>query len=104
MFACTLLVSGLLASFVSATPIVPRNISSIKTYDTFLFEGDVPWPATPEAMGSILSCPYGTVDSNSKPVLMVHGTGSDGKESWNLMYGPELKKAGYEPCWVDLRK
>lgn len=35
-------------------------------------------------------------------VLLVHGTGSTGIESWGDGYIPALIAHGYNPCYVDL--
>src|SRR4051794_31960782 len=81
-----------------------RVEGNITIYDhpSVLYYGDAPWPASYQQMGSILTCPYG-ITPDSDVVLLVHGTGSSGKESWKNVYVPVLKDAGYTPCWVDLR-
>lgn len=82
-----------------ASPILrQRDVQS------YVFSGDAPYGVDATSLASILTCPYGNPTSTSKPILLVHGTGSTGNETWGFGYAPALKAKGYTPCWIDLRK
>lgn len=69
----------------------------------FAFAGDAPYPVPKASLSHILNCPKGLPTSSStKTVLLVHGTGSTGYESWAHGYVLALADAGYTPCYVTL--
>lgn len=71
---------------------------------SFLFPGDAPYGATTAQLSHILNCPSGQPSASSKTVLLVHGTGSTGYESWAHGYVPALTAVGYTVCYVSIRK
>lgn len=91
-FLCSLLLAPSLAAPLATTP------------DLFSVEGDPPYNASTVDMQNSLVCPNGIPTANENPVLLVHGTGSTGDESWGLGYVPALLKAGYKACYLNLRK
>ena len=60
------------------------------------------WAADPAydvpaaAMEAAIACPSGL--GHGPPVLLVHGTGSTGEESWAHSYAQVLPAFGFEPC------
>lgn len=71
---------------------------------SFIFSGDAPYGARKGQLSSILNCPNGQPSASTNTVLLVHGTGSTGYESWAHGYVPALTAAGYTACYVSLRK
>ena len=65
-----------------ASPILPRGTPS------FEFDGDAPYTVNTTSLAEALTCPNGNPSSKSSPVLLVHGTGSTGEESWGEGYVP----------------
>lgn len=51
------------------------------TLPLFIYSGDAPCGVPSSNLSSILTCPNGYPDASSKPVLLIHGTGSTGEES-----------------------
>jgi hypothetical protein len=70
----------------------------------FVFEGDAPFSVDIDTLVNSLTCPYGSPNEQSPPVLLVHGTAVTGQETWGEGYVPALKKAGYTACYVTLRE
>ncbi|KAF8330872.1 uncharacterized protein EI90DRAFT_1106712 [Cantharellus anzutake] len=67
--------------------------------------GDAPFSVDLSALESAVYCPNGIRKAAGGVVLLVHGTGSTGYESWaNGPYGVYLPWAapGFDVCWVDL--
>lgn len=71
-------------SFTQATPphILRRGPSS------FVFDGDAPYTVSTATLAAALTCPSGNPTKSSPPVLLVHGTGSTGEQSWGDGYVP----------------
>ena len=63
---------------------------------------DPPYSVDSNTLAAALTCPYGNPTADSPPVLLVHGTGSTGKESWGDGYVPALRDNGYTACYVTL--
>ncbi|KAL8279509.1 hypothetical protein RQP46_008071 [Phenoliferia psychrophenolica] len=66
---------------------------------------DAPYSVSMATVVAAITCPIGLRQSPGGIVLLVHGTGSRGNESFEL--GPYVKLLptagkGYDPCWVDL--
>ncbi|KAI9728642.1 MAG: hypothetical protein M1828_002748 [Chrysothrix sp. TS-e1954] len=91
-----LLSTLLLAAPSYTSPIVPRQAAD------YIFSGDAPYGIDTTTLSSVLTCPNGNPSSTTKAVLLVHGTGSTGSESWGQGYIPALTSAGYTPCYIDL--
>ena len=70
---------------------------------SYIFPGDAPYGIPTSNLSSILTCPYGPPNAASEAVLLVHGTGSTGQESYGDGYVPALHANGYVPCYVTLR-
>ncbi|KAA8649542.1 uncharacterized protein ATNIH1004_002213 [Aspergillus tanneri] len=70
----------------------------------FVFDGDAPYNIPADALRASLTCPNGTPNSNDKPVLLVHGTGSTGNESWGRGFVPALAETGMKACFTNLRE
>lgn len=56
-------------------------------------------------MKEAITCPNGVQGAEGGVVLLVHGTGSNGRESWGK--GPYIEilpssGKGYDVCWVRL--
>jgi len=50
-----------------------------------------------------ITCPRGVQGKKGGTVLLVHGTGSTGAETWkNGPYNLMLPDEGYDVCWIDL--
>lgn len=73
-------------------------------FPEFVFEGDPSYNVSSADLRESLICPNGMPNSNDKPVLLVHGTGSTGDESWGRGYVPALAKAGHKACYLNLRE
>lgn len=70
---------------------------------TLLEPPDAPWSINTTAVESAITCPHGIDKKPGGIVLLVHGTGSLGWESWQTgPYVVVLPKAGkgYDVCWV----
>ncbi|KAM0748055.1 alpha/beta-hydrolase [Meredithblackwellia eburnea MCA 4105] len=66
---------------------------------------DAPFSVSTSTMQSAITCPNGIQKKAGGVVLLVHGTGSTGSESWSGgPYDVVLPTAGkgYDICWVDL--
>jgi len=87
-----------LATLNQAAPLSIRDLPS------FVFDGDAFFNDTAQTMISTLFCPYGDITSASNPILLVHGTGSNGHEAWNQSFAPALHADGFDPCYLDLRE
>lgn len=79
-----------------ASPILRRTTPS------FVFGGDAPYTVDPTTLAAALTCPNGNPTSASPAVLLVHGTGSTGEETWGQGYVPALLAQGYTACYVTL--
>jgi hypothetical protein len=55
-------------------------------------------------MQQALICPHDIPTATDNPVLLVHGTGSTGNESWGRGYVSALLNAGFKPCYLNVRK
>ena len=68
--------------------------------------GDAPYSVSRTKLDDALACRGGMsrLDGEGKkqPVLLVHGTGIDRRESWSWNYWDVLHQRGFEVCWVDL--
>ena len=78
-----------------ASPILRRSPS-------FTFDGDAPYTVDIYRLAAALTCPNGNPTKSSPPVLLVHGTGSTGEETWGDGYVPALLAKGYTACYVTL--
>ncbi len=81
-----------------AAPISKRGAQS------FVLSGDAPFTVSTATLAAALTCPNGNPTSSSPPVLLVHGTGSTGEETWGSGYVPALLAKSYTACYVTLRK
>nr|POE67133.1 lipase b [Quercus suber] len=70
----------------------------------YTFEGDAPFSINSSVLADALTCPYGKPTLTWPPVLLVHGTGTTGEESWAQGYVPALRANGYIACYVTLRE
>lgn len=96
MHASPLLAALLLyITSVSSAPVVQKRAPD------FVFDGDAPYGIPTSQLSSIMTCAT-TPNANTKAVLLVHGTGSTGLESWGDGYVPGLIAHGYTPCYIDL--
>lgn len=78
-----LLIFSVLSFAYAATPhVLSRGDSS------FVFPGDAPYTVSAATLAAALTCPNGNPTKSSPPVLLVHGTGSTGAESWGDGYVP----------------
>lgn len=64
---------------------------------------DAPYPISSATAQSAITCPNGIKGAKGGIVLLVHGTGSTGSESWKE--GPYVRTLptvgkGYDVCWV----
>ncbi|MDQ5816414.1 MAG: lipase family protein [Actinomycetota bacterium] len=68
--------------------------------------GDAPYRVSDSKLKGALACRGGMdrLDGNGRkqPVLLVHGTGIDRRESWGWNYWDVLHRRGFEVCWVQL--
>lgn len=58
----------LFVSYGLALPHMRRDVP------TFVFDGDAPFSVDAETLAAALTCPSGTPNDSSPPVLLVHGT------------------------------
>ena len=72
-----------------AAPILKRTPS-------FVFPGDAPYTVSAATLAAALTCPFGNPTNSTPPVLLVHGTGSTGSESWGEGYVPVSRR--HQPC------
>ncbi|KAK0312140.1 hypothetical protein LTR91_002494 [Friedmanniomyces endolithicus] len=79
-----------------ASPIAKRQVPS------FVFNGDAPFTVDSETLAAALTCPNGVPTQVAPPVLLVHGTGTTGQETWGEGYVPALSANGYTACYVTL--
>ncbi len=61
---------------------------------------DAPYSASMASLRAALSCPDGF--AHRRPVLLVHGTGSTGAESWGRTYLAPLQLQGFDVCTVTI--
>ncbi|SAM78769.1 probable Lipase B precursor [Ustilago bromivora] len=81
---------ALAASAVTASPLVKR-----------LPQGFHPPFSTPKSLlDAGLTCQNGSPSSQSKPILLVPGTGATGKQSFDSNWIPLSAHLGYNPCWI----
>lgn len=71
---------------------------------SFVYPEDAPYSVDPDTLAAALTCPHGNPSAESPPILLVHGTGADGNQTWNYTYVPALLADGFTACYVDLRK
>ncbi|KAF2719272.1 alpha/beta-hydrolase [Polychaeton citri CBS 116435] len=69
---------------------------------SFVFDGDAPYTVNEADLQAALTCPNGAGTEAAPPVLLVHGTGSTGTETWGTGYVPALIAQGYTPCYIDI--
>lgn len=67
--------------------------------------GDAPYTVDCQTLQNAITCPNGIQGKAGGTVLLVHGTGSTGEESW--ANGPYIKLLpdrgpGFDVCWVTL--
>ncbi|KAJ1019397.1 hypothetical protein NDA16_004514 [Ustilago loliicola] len=75
---------------VTATPLVKR-----------LPQGSDPAFSTPKSVLDVgLTCKNGSPSSQTKPILLVPGTGTTGEQSFDSNWIPLSSNLGYSPCWV----
>ncbi|KAB8339143.1 hypothetical protein FH972_022079 [Carpinus fangiana] len=86
---------------LAVLPLVQSIPLSSRSAPGFVFRGDPAYGVSTAALSGILTCPT-AANATSKPVLLVHGTGSTGSESWAAGYVPALQAQGYTPCYIDL--
>ena len=87
----------------TAIALPPMKLIPRQTAPDYAFPGDPPYGVDTGTLSGVLNCPRGTPTSaDSKPVLLVHGTGSTGDESWGFGYVPALAAAGFTPCYITL--
>ncbi|KZP01382.1 alpha/beta-hydrolase [Calocera viscosa TUFC12733] len=100
----------LLLSAVSvlSIPLEPRqDADSASTANFGRQQADAPFDVSTSTMAAALTCPNGIQGKRGGIVLLVHGTGSTGEESWaqspyNELLPNDPLGAGYDICWVDL--
>lgn len=63
---------------------------------------DAPYSVDTNTLAAALTCPYGNPTASAPPVLLVHGTGSTGQETWGDGYAPALRDNGYTACYFTL--
>lgn len=64
--------------------------------------GDAPFSVDANTLAAAITCPNGNPTSAAPPVLLIHGTGSTGAETWGEGYVPALQANGYTACYVTL--
>ncbi|KAM0724188.1 hypothetical protein Q7P37_000070 [Cladosporium fusiforme] len=69
---------------------------------TYVIDGDAPFSVNADTLSAALTCPHGNPSADAPPVLLVHGTGTTGEQSWGGGYVPALWANGYTPCYVTL--
>ena len=69
------------------------NAISTRATSNFVFDGDAPYTVSDAALAAALTCPNGNPTAGSPPVLLVHGTGSTGPETWEDGYVPVSSEA-----------
>jgi len=84
---CALIV-GLVAA-LGATPAAARPASP-------------PLTEPPRKLADALECSAGLASANERPVLLVHGTGSNRDENWSWGYRTVLPARGIPTCTVEL--
>jgi hypothetical protein len=77
----------LIFSFLSFTLASPTRLRT-RGPSTFVFPGDAPYTVDTATLAAALTCPNGNPTKASPPVLLVHGTGSTGEQSWGDGYVP----------------
>lgn len=81
---------ALTVSSVTATPLVKR-----------LPSGSDPAFSTPKSvLDAGLTCKNGSPSSQTKPILLVPGTGVTGEQNYDSNWIPLSSALGYSPCWV----
>ncbi|EST06015.1 hypothetical protein PSEUBRA_003868 [Kalmanozyma brasiliensis GHG001] len=81
---------ALASSAVVASPLVKR-----------LPSGSDPALSTPQAvLDAGLFCQNGSPSAQNKPILLVPGTGVDGRQNFDSNWIPLSTMLGYSPCWV----
>lgn len=89
-FALSISALMTLASIVGATPLVKR-----------LPSGSDPAFSVPQStLAAGLQCQTGSPSSQTKPILLVPGTGVNGTESFDSNWIPLSTQLGYSPCWI----
>jgi triacylglycerol lipase len=63
-------------------------------------EADPAYDVPTASLEAAIACPAGL--AHGRPVLLVHGTGSTGEESWSHSYAKVLPALGFDPCWVTM--
>lgn len=61
---------------------------------------DAPYDVPQSALAAAWSCPEGF--AHGRPVLLVHGTGSNAQESWGRSYVGPLSLQGFDVCTVSI--
>ena len=61
-----------------------------------------PFHASKKERLSTLACEGDLVDSERRPVLLIHGTSVTSEEHWGATYLPALLKRGHSVCTIDL--
>ena len=81
-------VIDLLLLIFSVHSLAFATVSSKRDTPSFVFNGDAPYTVAAATLAAALTCPNGNPTSDSPPVLLVHGTGSTGEETWGDGYVP----------------
>jgi len=94
---------------VLAAPLDPRqaDASAAGRPGSPSTQADAPFDVSTATMAAALTCPNGNNHRRGGIILLVHGTGSTGEESWsqspyNLLLPTDPLGPGYDICWVDL--
>ncbi|KAI9670541.1 MAG: hypothetical protein M1831_005761 [Alyxoria varia] len=99
LFSLLALSASILNTLTVASPIQLH----VRQAQDFAFPGDPSYGVETAELSKVLKCPEGNPSSaDDNPVLLVHGTGSTGEESWGSGYVPALKAKGFTPCYIDL--
>ncbi|KAB8349488.1 hypothetical protein FH972_023514 [Carpinus fangiana] len=97
MTRLTTLLSLLFAWGAFAAP-----IDSESKAPSFIFAGDAPYGVDSDVLDSVMTCAQEITPNSKNAVLLIHGTGSTGSESWARSYAKSLPTAGYAACYIDL--
>ncbi|GAC1444494.1 MAG: hypothetical protein NVS3B26_06000 [Mycobacteriales bacterium] len=85
------------AGLVALLPLLPLSgVAAAQHGGSSRPTSDAAYDVPRRALARSWSCPHGL--PHHRPVLLVHGTGSTGPESWGHSYELALPLAGYDAC------
>jgi triacylglycerol lipase len=72
--------------------------TSKRASQSLVYPGDAPYTVDTATLAKALTCPNGNPTEDAPPVLLVHGTGSTGEQSWGDGYVPVRKSCLGNNC------